>query len=229
MKKKDHKSPHNFFPLNRYILTDSMKSVVANYKKNEYEKDVIGVYSNFKARSLLNKIKFVEQFDDILPKPINIFENLYNFAGRLTDSEKVLFILAKLELNGLTSYPRLIREHLSTLKSNHNANNSSEKNKYINNLLKDLEDANKITRIHECPNCRQYYSSQNKKRFPDYCKCGHKFFLQPTSFKKLSNRPYCLVELTGNGWDFLNESIKSLLKASHFCMSWLEFLTDNQT
>ena len=65
MKKKDHKSPHNFFPLNRYILTDSMKSVVANYKKNEYEKDVIGVYSNFKARSLLNKIKFVEQFDDI--------------------------------------------------------------------------------------------------------------------------------------------------------------------
>jgi hypothetical protein len=94
----------------------------------------------------------------------------------------------------------------------------------LNSQGNNLKKSNKIKRIHECPNCRHIYASDNKKRFPDYCRCGHQFFLQETAFKKWSNRPYCLVELTSVGWESLNQSIMALLRAGQFCITWFEYL-----
>lgn len=175
--------------------------------------------------TFIEKMKFIENIESLIPNPNRFFEKLICFKEIVKDKEKVLFFIARDKYNERTTYQKSIEKNLFSIKSKKRKASTKSRESYTKSIIDNLKEKGLIKKIEKC--CPNSNCSYEFERVPDECpECGHHFFLQEINFPKESNRPYYTIEITENGIEYLNNYFMKILKACYFCIKWFKYLNE---
>ena len=192
---------------------------------NKRKKQLFDKFLDIMDETFIEKMKFIESIESLIPNPNRFFEKLICFKEITMDLEKVLFFIVRDKYNEKTSYQKSIEKNLFSIKSEKGKASKKSRETYTKSIIDNLKEKGLINKIEKiCPNSNCSYEFE---RVPDKCpKCGHHFFLQEVNFPKKSNRPYYIIEITENGIAYLNNCFMKIIKACYFCVKWFKYLNE---
>ncbi len=195
------------------------------FANNKRKKQVLEEHYSIMGEDIIEKIRFIESIESLIPNPNRFFEKLICFKEITMDKDKVLFFIIRDKYNEKTSYQKSIEKNLFSIKSEKDKASKKSRETYTKSIIDNLKEKGLINKIEKiCPNSNCSYEF---KRVPNKCpECGHQFFLQEVNFPKESNRPYYIIEITEKGIEYLNNYFMKILKACYFCVKWFKYLNE---
>ena len=192
---------------------------------NKRKKQLFDKFLDIMDDTFIEKLKFIENIESLIPNPNRFFEKLICFKEMTMDLEKVLFFIVREKCNGKTSFQKSIEKNLYSIKSVKDKEKKKSRETYVKNIIDNLKKNGLVNKIEKnCPNSNCRYEFE---RVPDECpECGHQFFLQKVNFPKESNRPYYIIKITEKGIEYLNNCFMKILKACYFCVKWFKYLNE---
>ena len=128
------------------------------FANNKRKRQVVEEHYSIMGEDIIEKIRFIESIESLIPNPNRFFEKLICFKETTMDLEKVLFFIARDKYNGKTSFRKSIEKNLYSIKSIKGRETKKSRATYVKSIIDNLKENELINKIEKiCPNSNCSY------------------------------------------------------------------------